>query len=151
MATDLALCSVVVYTRHLFCLRERFLISATTPRIQKSNKYRDKTTMRIRQQETTEMLKLKKTNGLLWARPEPRHLAPTDLSLSVGAVIESESRPAPPACTKAGYKVINRDWVNYHACSLSCCIYVVSNLYISKTDFTKLSAKIIARIYIYFF
>ena len=49
--------------------------------------------------------------------------------------------------TKEGSKVINRDWVNYHACSLSYDIYVVSNLYISKNDFTKLSAKIIASIY----
>ena len=49
--------------------------------------------------------------------------------------------------TKEGNKVIKCDWINYHACSLSYHIYVVPNLYISKNDFMKLSAKIIASIY----
>ena len=39
------------------------LISATSPRIQKSTNYRDKPTMRTRQHETTEMLEQKKTNS----------------------------------------------------------------------------------------
>ena len=53
----------------------------------------------------------------------------------------------PWRATKEGSKAINRDWVNYHACSVSYYIYVVSNLCISKNEFTKFSAKIIAGIY----
>ena len=41
-------------------------------------------------------------------------------------------------------KVINRDWVNNHACSLSYNIYVVPNLFISKNDFTKFGTEVIA-------
>ena len=48
---------------------------------------------------------------------------------------------------KEGSKVINRDWVNNHACSLSYYIYVVPNLFISKNDFTKLDTEVIASIY----
>ena len=55
--------------------------------------------------------------------------------------------PTRRRATKEVSKVINRDWVNYHACSLSYYIYVVLNLYISKNDFTKLSTKIIATMY----
>ena len=39
--------------------------------------------------------------------------------------------------------IINLDWVNYHACSLSYYIYVVPKFYISENDFTTLSAKVI--------
>ena len=49
--------------------------------------------------------------------------------------------------TKERSKVINRDWIKYYACSLSYYINVVPNLNISKNDFMKLSAKIIASIY----
>ena len=50
-------------------------------------------------------------------------------------------RPAHRRAIKEGSKVINRDWVNNHACSLSYNIYVVPNLFISKKDFTKLGMK----------
>ena len=51
--------------------------------------------------------------------------------------------------TKERSKVINRDWIKYYACNLSYYINVVPNLNISKNDFMKLSAKIIASIYFY--
>ena len=63
-------------------------------------------------------------------------------SLLARAVIEAEARPDGVDATKEGSKVINRDWVNYHACSLSYYIYVVPNLYISKDNITKLKLKI---------
>ena len=49
---------------------------------------------------------------------------------------------------KEGSKVINRDWFNSHACSMSYNIYVVPNQFISKNDFTKLGTELIASIYL---
>ena len=54
VATTLALCYAVVYTRHLFSPSDRFLTHQNNI---SSNEYRDETTMKTRQQETTEMLK----------------------------------------------------------------------------------------------
>ena len=64
VATTLAVSSARVYTRHLFSPREGFLTHQfNISRTSKSNECRDETTMRMRQQEITEMLKQKKTNS----------------------------------------------------------------------------------------
>ena len=57
-------------------------------------------------------------------------------SHKAGAVIESENLTCRRATKEVPeyIQVINRDWVNYHACSLSHFIYVVPTLYISKND-----------------
>ena len=74
-----------------------------------------------------------------------------NFTLAPDATLNTEihTDPTRRCVTKEGSKVINRDWVNYHACSLSYYIYVVPNLYISKNDFTKLSAKVISSIYFF--
>ena len=46
------------------------LINTTSPRTYKSNKYKDETTIRTRQQEITEMVKQKKTNSGTRLEPE---------------------------------------------------------------------------------
>ena len=86
--------------------------------------------------------KRKPTVGLRWTRPEPEHQAPTYLN-SIGRRGYRVRGPTRRRPTQERSKVINRDWVNCHACSLSYSsyIYVISNLYKSKNDFTKLSAK----------
>ena len=86
------------YTRHMFNWYESYQTHhCNISENIKSNKYRDKTTMSIRQQEIAEMLKQRKTNSRIpVGRPEPEH-------------------------QKEGSKVINRDWINYHY------IYVVPN------------------------
>ena len=57
--------------------------------------------------------------------------------------------PTRRRATKDRNKDINSDWVNHNACSLSYYIYVVPNLYTSKTDFIKLRAEIIASIFFF--
>ena len=76
----------------------------------------------------------------------PEHQAPTDL-LKKYLGRHRVCGPTRRRATKEGSKVINRNWVNYNVCSLSYYIYVVPNLYMSKNDFMKLSAKIFASIY----
>ena len=99
----------------------------------------------------TEMLKQKKTNswtpvGLTRARASgTNRLTLKSLGWNRHRVLGPTSRRA----NKERSKVINNDWVNYHACSLSYYIFVETNLYISKNVFTKLSTKIIASIYFF--
>ena len=83
VATILALTSAAVWTCNLFSPHEGFLthqcyISENT---KKSTNYRDETTMRTQQHETTEMLEQKKpTVRLRWARPKTEHQEPTNIT-----------------------------------------------------------------------
>ena len=107
--------------------------------------------MRTRQQETTEMLKQKKTNSRTPMGPTRARASGTNRLTEKSLGRRSRHKvwsPTRTRATKEGSKVINSDWANYHACSLLYYIYAVPNLYISKNNFTKLSAKIIAGLFL---
>ena len=57
-------------------------------------------------------------------------------------IITTEARPGQRAI-KEGSKVVNRDWVNHQACSLSQNIHVVSHFLLRIIIFSKLIRKII--------
>ena len=80
VATILALTSAAVWTHNLFSPHEGFLthqcyISENT---KKPTNYRDETTMRTRQHETTEMLEKKKTNSKTPVGPTKDRASSTD-------------------------------------------------------------------------
>ena len=91
------------------------------------------------------MLEQKKSNSWTPVGPtKDRSSSPNQLCLQfkAGAIITTEARPGQRAI-KEGSKVVNRDWVNHQACSLSQNIHVVSHFLWRIIIFSKLIRKII--------
>ena len=109
----------------------------------------DETTMLTRQREISEMLTQKKTKSWTPVGPTRARTSGTNRHKSLGRNCQRVWGRTHRRATKERSKVINRNWVNYHACSLLYYIYVMPNLYISKNEFTKLSAESIASIFFF--
>ena len=155
VATILALTSAAVYTHNLFSPHEGILthqcyISENTKinKLQRWNNDEDSTA------RNNWNARQKKTNSKTRAGPTKDRASSTNQHYPK----LNSSKPlrwnhhriwglTRRRAIKEGSKVINRDWVNNYACSLSYNIYVVPNLFISKNDFTKLGSEVIASIY----
>ena len=140
MAWILAFSSAVVHTKHLYSPREGFLThqcnvseKINIKQIQRWNNDEDSTARNNWNAELKEHQQLDTDwpDQSLGIRHQLTYLK------SLGRSRLWVWCPTRRRATKEGSKVINCDWVNNHACSLSYYIYVVPNLYISKNDFTK--------------
>ena len=111
--------------RYFVCMKDPYLINASSPRTYKS-RYKKGDKAKIR---TQQLIKLNtRANEIQQVNPGRPHKQPTHQAPTISSIDKSLSR-------------IRHDWVDHQACSLLQCIKVIVNLFIMGNYFNELRWK----------